>query len=449
MRASQCFLIFILFPLVVSAQVIIQKDPSIEKMVAAINVDSLRFNINKLVGFGTRHTLSGQPSPGRGIVAARDWVLSVLNGYAKKSRGQLIARMDKWMLSPDGKRIDTLVEMGNVMAVLNGTDTADKRILIICAHLDSRVTDAMNRTSDAPGANDDASGVSAVLEAARVLSNYQFPVTIIFAVLSGEEQGLLGSEHLAEKARQEQWNIAAVLNNDIIGGNNINQIGNAGNNLLRVFSEAFQASATTTTIGSIRQFGLENDGASRQLARYIRETAERYVADLEVKLIYRNDRYLRGGDHSPFVERGFPAIRFTEWNENYDHQHQDLQVKDGKKIGDLAEFMDFDYLRKNTAVNVSVLANLAKSPRIPIDVIMDIKRLSNSTSISWKPGDKTRTTGYYILMRETTSPQWQKKFFTSATEMELPYSKDNYFFAVQSVSAEGNESLPVIPGVGR
>jgi hypothetical protein len=307
----------------------------------------------------------------------------------------------------------------------------------------------MNRKSDAPGANDDGSGVSAVIEAARVMSDYKFPATIIFAVLSGEEQGLFGGEHLAEKAKQEQWNIAAVLNNDIIGGNNINQIGNAGNGLLRVFSEGIPSSASQAMISSIRQFGLENDGASRQLARYIKETAERYIANLDVRMIYRNDRYLRGGDHSPFVERGFPAIRFTEWNENYDHQHQDLQTKDGRKMGDLIEFMDFEYLRKNTGVNLSVLANLALSPQLPIDVIMDVKGLSNGTRISWKPADHTRTAGYYVLMRETTSAQWQKKFFTAATQIDLPYSKDNYLFAVESVSAEGNESLPVVPANGR
>jgi Peptidase family M28 len=442
------FLLFLL-PLTSIAQVIEQKDPVVEKMVAAVSADSLRWNVNKLIGFGTRHTLSGKPSDVRGIVAAREWVLSAFNEYAKRSHGQMIARLDQWVLPPDGKRIDSSVEMGNVMAILNGTDTSDKRRLIICAHLDSRVSDVMNRNSDAPGANDDASGVSAVMEAARVMSNYQFPVTIIFAVLSGEEQGLLGGTHLAEKAKQEQWDIAAVLNNDIIGGNNINQNGNSGNSFLRVFSEGIPSSASTAMISNIRQYGLENDGASRQLARYVKEMADRYVANLEVRMIYRNDRYLRGGDHSPFVERGFPAIRFTEWNENYDHQHQDLQTKEGRKMGDLIEFMDFEYLRKNTGVNVSALANLAKSPRLPIDVTMDVKALSNTTRINWKPGDNVRAAGYYVLMRETSSSQWEKKIYTKATQIELPYSKDNYFFAVQSVSPDGNESLPVIPSNGK
>ena len=441
--------ILILLPLTLHAQVIEQKDPVIEKIVSAINADSLRYNVNKLVGFGTRHTLSGHPSEGRGIVAAREWVLSVFDDYAKKTQEQMIARMDRWILNPDGKRIDATVEMANVMAILHGTDTTDKRILIICAHLDSRVSDAMNRKSDAPGANDDGSGVAAVIEAARVLSKYKFPATIIFAVLSGEEQGLLGGEHLAELAKQEAWNVTAVLNNDIIGGDNINQNGSTGNGQLRVFSEGLPAMATPVMFNTIRRYGLENDGASRQLARYIEEIAARYVANLDVRMIYRNDRYLRGGDHLPFADRGFPAVRFTEWNENYDHQHQDLQIQDGKKMGDLTEFMDFEYLRKNTATNVSVLANLAKSPRSPIDVTMDIRKLSNSTFISWKPGDRKRTAGFYVLTRETTAAQWQKKQFTPANEIELACSKDNYFFAVQSVSQEGNESLPVVPTNGK
>ncbi len=190
---------------------------------------------------------------------------------------------------------------------------------------------------------------------------------------------------------------------------------------------------------------MENDGASRQLARYIKETGERYVANLEVVMVYRNDRFLRGGDHSPFVERGFTAVRLTEMNENYEHQHQDVRMEKNIQYGDLPGFMDFEYLRKNTAINLATLANLAKSPSLPTDVKMDVKNLSNSTSMSWKTPAAGKVKGYYVLMRETTSPQWQKKFFTTQTSIKLPYSKDNYFFAVQAVSEDGNESLPALP----
>ncbi len=200
---------------------------------------------------------------------------------------------------------------------------------------------------------------------------------------------------------------------------------------------------------NIRDLGLENDGRARQLARYIKETGERYIDNLEVVLIYRNDRFLRGGDHRSFVERGFTAVRITEMNENYTRQHEDVRVENGIKYGDLLEYIDFEYLRKNTGLNLSTLANLAKSPAMPDSVKMDVKILTNSTYLYWQAPTVGKIKGYYILVRETTSAVWQKKIFTAATEMRLPFSKDNYFFAVQSVNESGNESLPVVPGIGR
>ena len=432
-----------------AAQTIIQKDPEIEKMVGEINRDSLASYIRTLVGFGTRHTLSSTKANARGIGAASAWVRAAFNAYAKNSHGRMRVEMDKWTQMADGKRVDTAVEMVNIMAILEGTDTADGRLLVISGHLDSRVTNIMDRYSDAPGANDDGSGVAAVMECARVMSTHSFPITVVFVALSGEEQGLLGSEHLAARAKQSNWNILAMINNDIIGGNNENSSGSSGNAKVRIFSEGIPAGAAAPSLTSIRQFGLENDGASRQLARYTKETGERYVDNLEVVMIYRTDRFLRGGDHMPFLEKDFPAVRITEMNENYDHQHQDLKIKDGRQMGDLPEFMDFEYLRKNTAINLSVLANLAKSPSPPKDCFLDIKQLSNFTFLSWAPGGKEKPIGYYILVRETTAPQWQKKIFISNDSLRLPYSKDNYFFGVESVSKEGNESLPVLPKPSR
>jgi hypothetical protein len=432
----------------VNAQVIIQRDAIIEKMVSEVNADSLKSYINKLVSFGTRHTLSTTTDAKKGIGAAREWIISEFKNFAANNKNMTV-ELDKWVLPADGKRVDVNADMGNAMAILHGTDTADKRIFIISGHMDSRVTDPLNRTSDAPGANDDGSGASAVIECARVMSKYSFPATIIFVAVCGEEQGLFGSEHLAERAKQNNWNVEAMLNNDIVGSNNSNETNITANNKVRVFSEGLPAYELDKKAAAIRQYGLENDGASRQLARYVKEIGERYVANLDVVMVYRADRFLRGGDHIPFLQRGFTAVRVTEMNENYYHQHQDVRVEKNIQYGDLPEFIDYEYLRKNTALNLCNLANLAKSSSQPQDVKIDVKNLTNSTYLYWKPSATGKIKGYYILMRETTSAQWQSKIFTTQTEMHLPYSKDNYFFAVQSVSQDGNESLPVVPSVGR
>jgi hypothetical protein len=287
------------------------------------------------------------------------------------------------------------------------------------------------------------------MECARIMSKHSFPATIIFVAVSGEEQGLLGSTYMSERAKKENWNVEAVLNNDIMGSNNSNETNIIDNTKVRVFSEGLPAYETEKSAANIRAFGLENDGKARQLARYVKETGERYVDNLQVVLIYRNDRFLRGGDHTPYVQKGFAAVRITEMNENYTRQHQDVRVENGIQYGDLLEHIDFEYLRKNTGLNLSNLANLAKAPQMPDSVKIEVRRLTNSSYITWQQPKAGKVKGYYILIRETTSPVWQKKIFTSQTEMRLPYSKDNYFFAVQSVNETGNESLPVVPGIGR
>lgn len=431
------------------AQTTIQRDSSIEKMVQSVSADSLQLYIKTLVNFGTRSTLSTTTDKKAGIGAAREWVVSKFNQFAQVSGGRLTAFVDTTTLAADGKRVDAPISLGNAMATLKGTDPNDTRIFIISGHLDSRRTDVMDRVKDAPGANDDGSGTAAVIECARIMSKQAFPATIIFVAVSGEEQGLLGSAYLAGKARKLGWNVEAMLNNDIVGSNNSNETNIINNTQIRVFSEGLPAYELDKQAKYIRQMGLENDGKARQLARYVKETGERYVDNLDVVMVYRNDRFLRGGDHSPFVENGFTAVRITEMNENFNHQHQDVRMEKGIQYGDLTEFMDFEYLRKNTALNLCNLANLAKSPGVPAEVKMDVKNLTNSTYLSWKAPQTGKPKGYYVLLRETTSATWQKKFFTTSTEMRLPYSKDNYFFAVQSVSDAGNESLPVVPGVGR
>jgi hypothetical protein len=425
------------------------RDPQIDAMVREVSGDSLRATIERLVAFGTRHTLSTSDGGTRGIGAARKWVLANFNEWGKQSGGRLTAFIDTVTVPPDGKRIDVPVLLGNVIATLKGTDPDDDRVYVVSGHLDSRVTDIMNRTADAPGADDDGSGTAAVMECARVMSRHSFPATIVFAVVSGEEQGLFGSTYMAGKAKSGHRNIDAVLNNDIMGGSASNETGIADNTRVRIFSEGLPAFDLEKKAAAIRQFGLENDGKPRQLARYIREMCQRYVPNLEAVMIYRNDRFLRGGDHTPYVENGFAAVRISEMNEDYRHQHQDVRVENGVQFGDLPGFIDFEYLRKNTALNLASLANLAKSPPSPRNVAVEVKRLTNATSLSWKPPGAGKPNGYFVLMRSTTSPVWEKRMFTEASEMQVPFSKDNYFFAVQSVSAGGNESLPVVPEVQR
>lgn len=429
------------------SQTIIDRDPEIAAMVKEVSSDSLHSYIKTLVNFGTRNTLSTQTNPKRGIGAARKWVLQKFNEFATASNSRLTAFIDTVTYHPDGKRVDSTIILGNVIATLKGTDPNDHRVFIISGHLDNMRTNVMDRVNDAPGANDDGSGSAAVIECARIMSRHAFPATVIFVTVSGEEQGLLGAYYMAKKAKKEGWDIEAVLNNDIMGSNNSSETNIIDNTRIRVFSEGLPAYETEKQAKRIRALGLENDGKARQLARYVKEIGERYVDNIQVVMIYRNDRFLRGGDHLPYVENGFAAVRFTEMNENYYHQHQDVRKENGIQYGDLPEFMDYEYLRKNTAINLANLANLAKAPAMPQNVTVEVKKLSNYTSLHWYKPATGNVKGYYILMRETTSAFWQKKLFTTATSADLPYSKDNYFFAVQSVGEAGNESLPVVPGI--
>ena len=431
------------------AQTTIDRDPEIAGMVKEVNADSLQSYIKKLVSFGTRSTVSSTTDRSKGIGAARNWVLMKFREFAAASGGRMTAALDSTIYPADGRRVKSDINLGNVVATLKGTDASDNRIFIISGHLDSRRTDVMNGTDDAPGANDDGSGSAAVLECARVMSTHSFPATIIFVTVSGEEQGLLGSTYMAKKARVQNWNIEAVLNNDIMGSNNSSETNIIDNTRVRVFSEGLPAYDLSKQAASIRQLGLENDGKARQLARYVKEVGERYVDNLQVVMIYRNDRFLRGGDHSPYVDTGYAAVRITEMNENFNRQHQDVRTDKGVVYGDLEEFIDYEYLRKNTALNLANLGNLAKSPGMPQNVRVEVRNLTNGTQLTWKAPVNGKVKGYYILMRETTSAVWQRKIFTTETEVKLPYSKDNYFFGVQSVSDGGNESLPVVPVPGR
>ncbi|MEN2415965.1 M28 family metallopeptidase [Flavobacterium mesophilum] len=434
---------FLIFTQASVAQV--SEDPEIKKMISEIKAENLEATINKLVSFGTRHTLSDPKNKTKGIGAAQQWVKSEFDKFALESNGRLTAEIDYFDVKADGKRINVDSKIGNVMATLKGTDPNDNRVIIISGHLDSRVTDVMNIKSNAPGANDDGSGVAAVIELAKVMSKRSFPATIIFVAVTGEEQGLIGARHLAEKAKAENWNVIAMLNNDMIGNSLSSGTNLRDNTQIRVFSETIPYLETEEEAKMRKAISRDNDSPSRLLARYIKTVTEQYVDQLKVKLVYRNDRFLRGGDHTPFSQNGFTAVRFCEMNENFDHQHQDLRTENNIKYGDLPEFMDFDYLRKNTCSNLATLANLASSPKAPENVGIEVKKLSNSSTLIWSAPEGKAQYGYQILMRETSSSHWEKTIFVKETQAEIPYSKDNYFFAVQTVDALGHASLPIFP----
>ncbi len=439
------FLVSFLFLAHISAAQITNDDPEIKKMIAEIKAENLENTVKKLVSFGTRHTLSDTKSKTRGIGAAQQWVKSEFEKYAAESNGRLTATIDYFTIKADGRRIAQDSQLGNVMATLKGTDPNDDRVLIISGHLDSRVTDVMDAKSDAPGANDDGSGVAAMMELAKIMSKRSFPYTIIFVAVTGEEQGLYGARHLAELAKKENWNIIAMLNNDMIGNSLSSGTNLRDNTKVRVFSEATPYLETEDEAKMRKLINRDNDSPSRLLARYIKTTTDQYVDQLEVNLVYRNDRFLRGGDHTPFSQNGFTAIRFCEMNENHDHQHQDLRTENNIKYGDLPEFMDFEYLRKIAASNLATLANLAWAPKAPTNIGIEIKDLTNFSTLVWKAPAGKKVYGYQILIRETSDTNWQKSIFVTDTKATIPYSKDNFLFAVQAVDELGHASLPVFP----
>ncbi|TVP49314.1 MAG: M20/M25/M40 family metallo-hydrolase [Mongoliibacter sp.] len=426
------------------SQTIIHRDAAIEQMVSEVSADNLEQYVRNLAAFKTRHTLSADADD-KGIFASQKYVLSLFKSFEADAGGRLSSEIDRFIIEADGRRIQTDSELGNIMATLKGTDPNDDRIFLISAHIDSRALDVMDTEIDAPGANDDGSGVAAVIELARIMSKKSFPATIIFVIVSGEEQGLKGAAYLAEKAKKENWNLVAMLNNDMLGNSHSSQTNINDNTRVRIFSEGVPMAETEQMTAIRRYTNAENDSKSRQLARYMKEVGERYVDQLEVKLIYRNDRFLRGGDHTPFAREGFTAIRVTEMNENYYYQHENVRVEDGQQYGDLPEFVDYEYIRKNAAMNLASLASLASAPSEPQMVGIDVRRLSNTSTLRWDAPAIGKAKGYYVLMRETDSSMWEKKFYTEDMELTIPYSKDNYFFAVQAVGENGHESMAIFP----
>jgi hypothetical protein len=421
-------------------------DPDITAMLDQVSADTLEKNTYRLVEFGTRHTLAETESDEFGIGAARRWIKAEMERYSAESGGRLEVEFHSYVQEPVG-RIPDPVEIVNVVATLPGIDPDDDRIYVVSGHYDSRVTDVMDAESEAPGANDDASGTVAVMEMARIMSNYEFPATLVFMAVAGEEQGLFGATRWAEEAKEQGLNIAGMITNDIIGNHAAEDGALMDPNKVRLFAQGIPVTREPSQeLLRYIQTGGENDLPTRQLARTIKEVAESYIPMMDVWMIYRADRYLRGGDHLPFLNQGYPAVRFSEPHEEFKHQHQDVRVEDGVQYGDLPEFVDYEYVARVTQVNMAALANLARAPQEPGNVGMNTARLENDTRLRWEASPSAHTAGYEVLWRETTSPVWQQKAFTTDTSYTVELvSKDNYLFGIRSVSDGGHVSSAVYP----
>jgi hypothetical protein len=422
------------------------RNRAISNIVREIDARNIEATIRKLVSFGTRNTLSEQNDPKRGIGAARDWLYAEFLKAAEASNGRMTVEKQSFEQAK-AARVPEPTILTNVVATLKGSQPeATDRIYVVSGHYDSMCNSPTDAKCDAPGANDDASGTAAVLEMARVMAKYEFDATIVFMVVPGEEQGLLGSTHFAEQAKQKNWNVDAMFTNDIVG-NSLGGNGVRDRDHVRVFSEGVPSNETPAEATTRRSVGGENDSSSRQLARFIKETGDAFVPQFKVMMIYRRDRYGRGGDHIPFLERGYPAVRFTEVNEEFRHQHQNVRVENGVQFGDLPEFVDFGYVANVARVNAAALAALAWAPGRPKGVTIVAQRLSNDTELRWDPNKEPDFAGYEIVWRETTEAVWtDSKPVGNVTSFTMKgMSKDNYFFGVRSVDKDGNKSPVTYP----
>lgn len=423
-----------------------RRSEQIARIVQEIDSRNIENTIRKLVSFGTRNTLSAQNDANRGIGAARDWLFSEFAKVAEHSDGRMTVARQTFE-QPKAARVPVPTMLTNIVATLKGTQPeSENRTYVVSGHYDSMCTSPTDATCDAPGANDDASGTAAVLEMARVMAKYKFDATIVFMTVAGEEQGLLGSTYFAEQAKQRGMDVEAMFTNDIIGSS-LGGNGIRDPRTVRVFSEGVPSNEQPDEATVRRGVGGENDSASRQLARFIKETAERYVSAMRVTMVYRRDRYLRGGDHIPFLERGFAAVRFTEPNEDYRHQHQNVRNENGVQYGDLPQFDDFNYIANVARVNAAALSMLALAPARPKNAGLVTARLTNDTDLKWDANKETDLAGYEIVWRDTTSPVWTNaQVVGNVTSYTMKgMSKDNYFFGVRAVDKQGNKSPVSFP----
>jgi len=426
----------------INGQTIMNRDILIENAVNDISITNMRNLIEDLVAFHNRNNLSSKTDPDKGIGAAAEYLHKEVSSYIPESSGRL--SVERVYYQAGGNRLGRDITLCNVIATIQGSNKNDDRVIALLAHYDSRAYGSTDSLSYAPGANDDGSGIACLMEITRIVSKIDIPITIKLMFLSGEEHGLLGAQYMANMAKEEGWNIIAVLNNDMIGNSNASETNSQTNSILRVFSENIPAMETPEQARARAYNSAENDSPSRQLARYIKEVGERYIDNMTVQLIYRNDRFGRGGDHTPFCRNGFSGVRLCEVNENYDRTHQDIREENGIRYGDEIWAIDFEYVRRNTGVNLSTVLNMALAPSVPESVRVITSGLSNFSEIKWEaPKQGKAPKAYYLLIRETDQSVWQKKILVYGTSAKVPYSKDNYFYAVQSIDELGRESLPI------
>jgi hypothetical protein len=418
--------------------------PELRAVLKEISPRRIEATIRSLVAFGTRHTLSVQDDPARGIGAARDWIFAELKRYAAASGGRMTVELQSF-IQPVAPRIPVPTRITNVVATLRGSVTPE-RTYVVTGHYDSRVTDVMDATSDAPGADDDASGVAVVLELARVLATRSPEATIVFAAVAGEEQGLYGSDHLAQSFKDAGTDVQSMFSNDIVGSGNAHD-GTANDpRTVRLFVEGVPTAETAAEATVRKSVGGENDGPSRQLGRFVDEVASNQHTGMRVRQIWRRDRYLRGSDHISFLLRGYPAARFTEPRENFAHEHQNVRVENGVQYGDLIEFCDFDYIARVARVNAAALWSLAQAPGTPKGVVIDTTQLTNATTLRWQAGVEPDLAGYEVVWRETTDPDWTNSHpVGNVTTVTIDLSKDNVFFGVRAVDRDGNRSPAASP----
>jgi hypothetical protein len=430
-----------------------RQEPSQELRAVLRHVDPARIKatVLRLTQFGTRHTASSQTDPVRGIGAATAWVFDQMQAIAATSSGRMTVQKQSFV-QPVSNRIPVPTTITNVIATLKGT-ASPERFYVVTGHLDSRVTDVLNFTSDAPGADDDASGVAVVLELARLFATHQFAGTIVFATVAGEEQGLYGSAFMAAQLKAAAADVQGMFSNDIVGASQAWDGTKPDPHTLRLFVEGIPTAVTSAQISTMQSVGGENDSASRQLARFVHDVAPSDLTGIDVRVIWRRDRYLRGSDHISFQAQGYPAGRFTEPRENFNHEHQDTRVVNGVQFGDLPEFVDYEYMARVARVNGAALWSLATAPGTPKNLEIHATAPPNmaginTTTLTWNANPESDLAGYEVVSRETTAPDWTNVIGVgNVTTVTLDISKDNVQFGVRAVDQAGHRSPVAFPQV--
>ena len=425
-------------------------DPALRALIRQIDPRRIQATIQQLTQFGTRHTASSQNDPVRGIGAATTWVTQQMQAIAATSNGNMTVQQQTFTQQPVPGRLAAATSITNVIATLRGT-ASPQRFYVITGHLDSRVTDLLDSTSDAPGADDDGSGVACVLELARLFATHQFPGTIVFATVSGEEEGLFGSTFMAQQMNSAGNDVQGMFSNDIIGTGDAHDGTKPDPFTVRMFLEGIPTNVTSSQISLMQSVGGENDGVSRQLGRFVQSVAPFSLTGMNIRLIWRRDRYLRASDHVSFQGQGYPAARFTEPRENFNHEHQNTQVVNGVQLGDLIQYVDFNYVARVTGVNAAALWALATSPGTPKNAQIHTTPPvnfagTNLTSLQWDANPETNLTGYEVVMRETTDSDWTSAIpVGNVTSVTLSISKDNVQFGIRAVDQNGNRSPVAFP----